>query len=67
MTLDLPQKCPECGKRKFTILDSENNEMYLDWEKEIIIPAGTLIRNVKCSCCSSFDRHDYQNRNRDNF
>ena len=67
MTIDLPQKCPKCGKKKFRMWDSENNEMYIDWEKEIIIPAGTLIRNIKCSSCSSFDRHDYPDRDTDNF
>ena len=67
MTIDLPQKCPKCGEKKFRMWDSENNEMYVDWEKEIIIPAGTLIRNIKCSCCSRFDISDYPARKRDNF
>ena len=60
MTLDLPQKCPKCDKRKFTVWDSESNEMFIDWEKEIIIPAGTLIRKIKCSHCLDFECTDYQ-------
>ena len=67
MTLDLPQKCPKCDKRKFAVVDSENHEMHIDWEKEIVIPAGTLIRKIKCSYCSDFERNDYQDREGNQF
>ena len=62
MTLDLPQICPKCDRRQFIVWDSENKEMFIDWEKEIVIPAGTLIRKIKCGHCSDFEKTDYQDR-----
>lgn len=60
MTLDIPKQCPECGKRQFQVVDSENKESFVDLDKGVFVPEATLIRKIKCMNCDRFEKNDYQ-------
>lgn len=59
MALDVPENCPDCKKRQFKVWDSENKEFFVDRDKGVLVPRGTLIREIKCVHCP-FEKTDYQ-------
>lgn len=60
MVLEIPEKCPKCSKQKFKVWDSENKEFVVDLDKGVAVPAGTLIRKIKCYYCEDFEQNNYQ-------
>lgn len=47
--------CPKCNKRKWTIIDWENKESYVDLEKGEYVPKGTQIKSLICTYCQYRD------------